>query len=93
MLFGVMSVLSIPAVQAASADTAGAAGGASILAVCGYNDNIGGLAIWKNCDHTPDLIHTTDWFGTETQQCVAPNSEYVLGPTWFIDNSVLAGFC
>lgn len=60
--------------------------------VCGYNDNDGdGNAVWRNCGNFNHRIKTTTWFGTESYQCVAAHSNYHLGPTWFIDNSVYDG--
>ncbi|MGW5860690.1 hypothetical protein ACWFRJ_00765 [Streptomyces sp. NPDC055239] len=59
--------------------------------VCGYNDNDGhGNAVWRNCGNFHHLIKTTTWFGSESYQCVAAYTNYHLGATWFIDNSVYA---
>jgi hypothetical protein len=61
--------------------------------VCGYNDNINGRAGWQNCDATNDYIRTTTFIGSESYQCVPGYQWHDLGPTWFIANSQLIGFC
>lgn len=61
--------------------------------VCGYNDNINGRAGWQNCDATNDYIRTTNFIGGESFQCVPGWQWWDLGPTWFVSNSQLIGFC
>ncbi|MDW4903196.1 hypothetical protein RB625_32810 [Streptomyces californicus] len=58
---------------------------------CGYNDNYGGRAVWRNCGNFSHLIETWALGASKSYQCVAAYSTYTLGPTWFISSSKYAG--
>ncbi|MCX5206134.1 hypothetical protein OG897_32600 [Streptomyces sp. NBC_00237] len=59
--------------------------------ICGYNDNLGGQAVWINCGNFNHLIETWALGASQSFQCVAAHSRYYLGPTWFISSSKYAG--
>ncbi|MCW8382153.1 hypothetical protein [Streptomyces justiciae] len=97
-IVGLAAGIALPLSATASAGAAAAAPAgperpASAAAVCGYNDNINGRALWRNCSNDGDYIRTTNFIGGESYQCTAAHSDHDLGPTWFIDHSVLLGKC
>ncbi|WP_055564318.1 hypothetical protein [Streptomyces atriruber] len=57
---------------------------------CGYTDNWGGRAVWRNCGNFNHLIETWALGASKSYQCVAAHSTYTLGPTWFISSSKYA---
>ncbi|TDD15004.1 hypothetical protein [Nonomuraea diastatica] len=89
----ITAAAAVPVTVAAGAAAYAEAGSSRLLIECGYNDNVNGRAIWRNCDASKDYIRTTALGVSTSYQCVPAETNYDLGPTWFISSSVLIGTC
>ena len=63
-----------------------AGAGTASAAVCGYNDNINGRAVYNHCGPTTVLIEYRIFSGAHWQMCVRPG-ETDMGPTWLVDSA------
>lgn len=61
------------------------------MAVCGYNDNINGYAVYRHCGDFNIVIYVdSHWPFTDFYTCVPPG-DWVLGATWLYNFAYYAG--
>ncbi|GHH63813.1 DUF6355 family natural product biosynthesis protein [Lentzea cavernae] len=64
--------------------------GTASAAVCGYNDDIDGRAVYNHCGSTNVMIEYTIFSGGHGQMCVPPGLRD-MGPSWLVSNAWYIG--